>query len=157
MVSIVKAYTVDDFKQVRNLFIEYAESLDINLEFQNFEEELKNIPGKYESPEGCILVAMHEGQPAGCVALRKIDKDICEMKRLYVKPNLNGKGTGRALASSIIKEAKQLDYHFMRLDTLSKMKPAISLYESLGFYRIEPYRFNPIEGALYLELDLLNK
>jgi ribosomal protein S18 acetylase RimI-like enzyme len=154
LLSLVNAISEYHYKQVRELFLEYADSLGIDLGFQNFNSELKNIPGEYALPEGCILLAMYEEQAVGCVALRKIDENICEMKRLYVKPDFKGKGIGRNLASAIIKEAKNRGYRFMRLDTLPTMKQAISLYRSLGFYSIEPYRFNPIEGAMYMELNL---
>ncbi|HHW39365.1 MAG TPA: GNAT family N-acetyltransferase [Bacillales bacterium] len=154
MISIIEASTDNDFNQARELFIEYSKSLGISLEFQNFDEELKNIPGMYGVLGGCLLLALDNEQTIGCVALRKIDDNICEMKRLYVLPDWNLQGIGKMLAKSIIEEAKIRGYRFMRLDTLPAMKRAISLYHSLGFYRIEPYRFNPIEGALYLELDL---
>jgi ribosomal protein S18 acetylase RimI-like enzyme len=157
MVSIVKAFTDSDFNQARELFIEYSESLGISLEFQNFNEELKNISKMYGMPDGCLLLALHNEQAIGCVALRKIDNNIGEMKRLYVQPDWSRQGIGKILAMSIIEEAKVRGYLFMRLDTLPSMKQAISLYQSLGFYHIEPYRFNPIDGTLYLELDLLSK
>lgn len=154
MLSVVKAIEEYQYKQVRELFLEYVDSLDIDLSFQNIITELQNIPGEYAPPEGCILLAIYEEQIAGCVALRKINENVCEMKRLYVKPDFKGKGVGRELALSIIEEAKNCGYHFMRLDTLPTMIQAISLYRSLGFYSIEPYRFNPIEGTVYMELQL---
>ncbi|MFE7083364.1 GNAT family N-acetyltransferase [Priestia megaterium] len=112
------------------------------------------MPGEYVSPEGCILLAMYDEQPVGCVALRKIDENICEMKRLYVKSDFKGKRIGKSLAAAIIEEGQKIGYQYIRLDTLSTMKSAISLYHSLGFYSIKPYRFNPIEGTKYMELKL---
>ncbi|NLK98777.1 MAG: GNAT family N-acetyltransferase [Epulopiscium sp.] len=157
MISIIKAFTDDDFNHAKKLFIEYSESLGISLEFQNFDEELNNISKMYGMPDGCLLLARQNEQVVGCVALRKINHNICEMKRLYVQPNWKGKGIGKMLTKAIIEEDKVRGYRFMRLDTLPSMKQAISLYQTLGFYPIEPYRFNPIEGALYMELDILNK
>ncbi|WP_258074460.1 GNAT family N-acetyltransferase [Brevibacillus laterosporus] len=133
MLDIVKAIEEYQHQQVRELFIEYVDSLGIDLSFQNIESELQNIPGEYASPEGCILLAMYDEHPAGCVALRKIDEKTCEMKRLYVKPDFKGKGIGRDLASAIIEEAKNIGYRYIRLDTLPTMKPAIS---TLPFARI---------------------
>ncbi|GED69280.1 acetyltransferase CD1211 [Brevibacillus reuszeri] len=154
MLSIGRVTGENQYQQVRELFTEYVDSLGIDLSFQNIETELQSLPGEYAEPEGCILLATYEEQTAGCVALRKIDEDVCEMKRLYVKPNYKGKGIGRELASSIIEEAKKRGYSYIRLDTLPTMGQAISLYSSLGFYEIEPYRFNPIQGTKYLELGL---
>ena len=155
MVRIVKACTDEQYHQGRELFAEYAKSLEIDLAFQNFEEELIDIRKKYGlSVGGCLLLAQDDEAIIGCVALRKIDDRICEMKRLYVKPDGKGKGIGRKLAEAIIEQAKMMGYSLMRLDTLQTMKPAISLYQSLGFYPIDPYIFNPIEDALFLELNL---
>jgi ribosomal protein S18 acetylase RimI-like enzyme len=152
--SIVKVTEDVQYNQVHELFVEYVHSLDVDLSFQNIEHELQNIQGEYGPPSGSVLLALYGEQAAGCVALRKWDEHVCEMKRLYVQPDFNGKGIGRKLASSIIDEAKNLGYHFMRLDTLPTMEQAISLYRSLGFYSIEPYRFNPVEGTKYMELKL---
>ena len=157
MASIIHASTVNHVNQAKELFAEYANSLEIDLGFQNFDKEWKNLPGEYgASVDGCLLLAVDNKQPCGCVALRKIDEMTCEMKRLYVRPQWTGQGIGKRLAMSIIEEAKALGYRFMRLDTLPMMKQAVSLYQSLGFYPIEPYRFNPFEGAMYLEVDLKN-
>jgi ribosomal protein S18 acetylase RimI-like enzyme len=154
LLNLVKAIEEYQYKQVRELFLEYVDSLGIDLSFQNINDELQNIPGEYAFPGGCILLAMSDEQPAGCVALRKLDDNTCEMKRLYVKPDFKGKGIGRTLASAIIVEAKNLGYRYIRLDTLPTMEQAISLYRSLGFYNIEPYRYNPVEGTKYMELKL---
>lgn len=150
----MNAFEEYQYNQARKLFYEYVNSLDIDLSFQNIDSELHNIPGEYALPDGCILLAMYANEPVGCVALRKTDEKICEMKRSYVKPEYTGKAIGRNLATSIIEEAKSRKYHFMRLDTLSTMVSAISLYHSLGFYNIEPYRFNPVDGTKYMELKI---
>jgi ribosomal protein S18 acetylase RimI-like enzyme len=138
----------------RGLFREYEAELGIDLCFQGFERELASLPGDYAPPSGRLLLAWLDGQPAGCVALRRIEADLCEMKRLYLKPSLRRVGAGRLLTLTLIGEARAIGYQRMRLDTLPVMKAAISLYRSLGFRSIPPYRHNPIEGALYLELDL---
>ncbi|MGH2575440.1 MAG: GNAT family N-acetyltransferase [Ignavibacteria bacterium] len=139
---------------IHKLFTEYAESLGFDLCFQNFDKELAGLPGDYSAPEGRLILAFHNKKPAGCVALRKLSKKICEMKRLYVRNNFRGKGIGRILAEKIIEEAGNAGYKRMRLDTTPKMKEAIKLYKSLGFKKIKPYTFNPIKGALYMELRL---
>ncbi len=152
--TIVNAEWVEQIESVRALFREYAASLGVNLCFQNFEQELAGLPGEYAPPSGCLLLAMNEKETAGCVALRKITQEVCEMKRLYVRPAVRGTGLGRRLAKSVLEEARRIGYRRMRLDTLPSMKEAIPLYESLGFRRIEPYRNNPIDGAIFMELDL---
>ncbi len=136
------------------MFEEYASSLNIDLSFQNFDEELNNLPGEYSSPDGSLLLALYNGSPAGCVGLRKITNDICEMKRLYVRDNFRGLQIGKSLAEKIIEEAKRIGYKKMRLDTLPSMKAARRLYYSLGFHKTDPYRFNPVEGTIYMELNL---
>jgi len=143
-----------DLSEVKALFLEYARSLDFNLCFQSFERELVELPGAYAPPEGRLLIARHNGMTVGCTALHKIDDETCEMKRLYVRPATRGMNLGRMLAEAVIREARKIGYHRMRLDTITSMTAAIELYRSLGFYEIEPYRPNPIPGALYMELIL---
>lgn len=138
----------------RELFIEYVNYLGIDLGFQNFEFELKTLPGEYAPPEGCILLAFYDGKLAGCVALRKFEKSICEMKRLYIRPEYRGKGIGKTLSKEVINQAQEKGYKSMRLDTLPFMKEAITLYISLGFREIKPYRYNPFEDARFFELNL---
>ncbi|WZL72199.1 GNAT family N-acetyltransferase [Clostridiaceae bacterium 35-E11] len=141
---------------IRKLFEEYANSLDFDLDFQNFHKELSDLPGEYSLPNGALVLAILENEAAGCVGLRKIDKDICEMKRLYVRPEFRGRNVGKGLAERIIKEAYKMGYRYMRLDTINTMKEAVKLYENLGFQQIEPYTYNPIEGAVFMELELNN-
>lgn len=144
----------DMIEEVRQLFLEYAQSLKIDLSFQNFEEELKSLPGKYRPPDGLLILALVDGKAAGCVALHKISETICEMKRLYVRNQYRGLGIGRRLINMVIEHASKMDYQFIRLDTLPTMKKAQSLYTSLGFYDIAPYVYNPVEKARYMELKL---
>jgi GNAT superfamily N-acetyltransferase len=151
---IVTVETNEEHEIIRELFVEYADSLDFDLDFQNFDKELAGLPGEYSPPGGCILLAEHENQPAGCVAIRLLSDEICEMKRLYVRPQFRGLGIGRALAEAIIEQARKMGYNFMRLDTVPAMKTARTLYKSLGFEQINPYRYNPIEGAEFMELKL---
>lgn len=141
--------------QARELFREYAQSLGVNLCFQNFEQELAGLPGHYAPPDGRLLLAEYEGQLAGCVALHKWETGICEMKRLYLRPSFRGRRLGRVLAETIIAEARNLGYQSMRLDTIEPlMKDAVEMYRKLGFREIAPYRPNPIAGAMYMELQL---
>ena len=140
---------------VRELFLEYANSLGFSLCFQSFDQELASLPGDYSPPDGRLLLATSNGQPAGCVALHKLDPDISEMKRLYVRPQSRGKGLGCELAEKIISAARDLGYKKLRLDTVEpKMQAAVAMYRQLGFSEIPPYRQNPIAGALYMELQL---
>jgi ribosomal protein S18 acetylase RimI-like enzyme len=154
MIKFNFAETKEHLVIVQELFLEYATSLGFSLCFQDFDKELAELPGEYVLPDGCLILAMDETNAVGCVALRKIDNDICEMKRLYVKPSSRGEGVGRKLVKAIIEEAEKIGYTYMRLDTVPAMKEAIALYRSMGFYKVEPYRENPIEGALCMELNL---
>jgi len=154
--EIVRAHSLDDIKGARSLFREYAAWLEIDLWFQNFENELSELPGDYAPPDGLLLLAFVNKALAGCIALRKIDEGVCEMKRLFVRPEFRGKRLGRGLVEAIIRNAKQIGYEHMRLDTLPpKMYDAIALYRSLGFKEIEPYYQNPVPGAIFMELDLV--
>jgi carbonic anhydrase len=154
MVRLIQAHVVEHVAQARELFKEYAASLGVDLCFQDFEHELAELPGDYAPPSGRLLMATEGARVAGCVALRKIDDETCEMKRLYVRPRLRGKGVGKALVNAILSEARAIGYQRMRLDTLPDMKQAIALYRSLGFRPIPAYRHNPVVGALFLELSL---
>ena len=154
MIEFAFAESTELSSIVQELFKEYACSLDFDLCFQNFDKELAELPGEYAPPDGRLIVAINETKVVGCVALRKIIDGICEMKRLYVRPAYRSKGIGRELVRAIIGEAEKIGYTQMRLDTVPAMKEAIGLYRSTGFYEIEPYRNNPVEGAMFLELTL---
>lgn len=154
MLNIVRAETDDHFTQARSLFEEYAISLGIDLGFQHFDQELANLASQYAPPNGRLLLAFSEDRLAGCVALRRLDGSVCELQRLYVKPQFRSLKIGRVLAEKIIGEAQKLGYGRMRLDTLSAMVQAQSLYRSLGFDEIAPYYFNPVKGAVFMELRL---
>jgi ribosomal protein S18 acetylase RimI-like enzyme len=140
--------------QARCLFKEYAASLGVDLCFQDFERELKELPGEYSEPKGSVLLAFHDSALAGCVALRPLASEVCEMKRMFVRPQFRGKSIGRVLAQQIIGEARKRGYKKMRLDSLPEMTEAQALYRSLGFREIGAYRPNPIEGAVFMELEL---
>jgi putative acetyltransferase len=154
MTEFIEVRTEKHFEYVKKLFIEYARSLDFDLHFQDFEKEIYEFPGEYAAPEGCLFLAMLDDQPVGCVALRKLSEHICEMKRLYVRPDYRGRKIGKKLAVMTIEKAKEMGYQWMRLDTISTMKEAIDIYRKLGFKKIEPYRHNPIDGAVFMELGL---
>jgi ribosomal protein S18 acetylase RimI-like enzyme len=152
--TILHAESGHHLEEVRVLFREYAASLGFDLDFQDFDGEMTNLPGDYTPPEGCILLARCASKTIGCVALHKLESRICEMKRLYVRPAFRGKGIGRVLSESVVAEARRLGYAAMRLDTLASMVGARGLYRSMGFKEIEPYRFNPLNGAVFMELAL---
>jgi putative acetyltransferase len=154
MVKITEANTKEFVERAKELIREYAQSLEFDLKFQDFDKEMENFPGQYAPPMGCLYIAMDENQPIGCVALRDLGQGICEMKRLYVKPLFRGQKVGKLLAEIVIKAAKNMGYDYMRLDTVPSMKQANRLYNALGFKRTVPYRFNPIEGATFFELNL---
>jgi putative acetyltransferase len=153
--TFAQAESPTQIAQACELFREYAQSLGFSLCFQNFDQELAGLPGDYTPPHGRLLLVEYEGQLAACVALHKLDAAICEMKRLYLRPQFRGKGLGRVLAERIIAEARQIGYRRMRLDTVEPvMKDAVAMYRKLGFKEIDPYCSNPIAGAMYMELEL---
>jgi GNAT superfamily N-acetyltransferase len=165
-IRIEPARTKADIAALRELFLEYQEAIGVDLCFQGFREELASLPGAYAPPRGRLLIALVEGAArgegdalveggaAGCVAMRPVDADTCEMKRLYARPAFRGTGLGRRLATRIIAEAREAGYRRMVLDTLSTMVEAIALYRSLGFCETTAYTYNPLPGALYFALDL---
>ncbi len=155
-ISFTQAESPAQIAQARELFLEYAQSLGFSLCFQNFDQELAGLPGDYAPPAGRLLLAEYDGQLAGCVALHRLHEEgVCEMKRLYLRPQFRGKGLGRALADRIIAEARAIGYKRMRLDTVEPvMKDAVAMYRKIGFREIAPYCKNPIAGALYMELRL---
>lgn len=155
VLTFAQADSPAQIAQARELFLEYAHSLGFSLCFQDFDKELAELPGHYAAPEGRLLLAEYDSQLAACVALHKIDSAICEMKRLYLRPQFRGKGLGRVLADRIIAEARQIGYQRMRLDTVEPvMKDAVAMYRKLGFEEIPPYRPNPMAGTIYMELEL---
>jgi putative acetyltransferase len=152
---ITQVKSPPQIQQARELFLEYARSLGFSLCFQGFDQELAGLPGDYALPEGRLLIAEYQSELAGCVALHKLDAEICEMKRLYLRPKFRGKGLGRSLAELLIAEARSIGYRRMRLDTVEPMmKDAVGLYRKLEFREIAPYRANPITGAIYMEREL---
>lgn len=152
--EIVQARSAAEIETARGLIREFAEWLKIDLSFQNFEQEVAGLPGDYAPPAGRLLLAMHAGEAVGCVALRKLSDEICEMKRLYVREAARGSGAGRALTAAIIEQARAIGYRRMRLDTLPMMGAAHRLYARLGFREIAAYRHNPVPGAKFMELEL---
>lgn len=146
-----------EIAEIRPLFREYADSLEVDLGFQNFEEELAGLPGDYWPPDGRLFLAEVDGRSAGCVALRSLEgRSLGEMKRLYVRPEFRGSGVARALVQALLEEARRMEYASVRLDTLPSMVGARKLYESLGFVSIAPYRSYPIAGVTFWEIDLIH-
>ena len=152
--AIFQAESDDDVGAARALFLEYARALEFSLCFQDFDAELAALPGRYARPTGRLLLAHLAGAVAGCVGVRDLGSGVCEMKRLYVRPAFRGKTIGRALAEAALAEARAAGYERMRLDTISSMDAARTLYDDLGFTDIAPYCDNPIEGAAYMEITL---
>lgn len=156
MVTIIQAETAEHISTARELIVEYATWLEFNLCFQGFEDEMWSLPGKYAPPAGRLLLALWDGRPAGVIALRALeDPGLCEMKRLYVRPEFRGYGIGRILAERAIGEAAKLGYTRMRLDTIpGKMDHAIEMYRELGFAETVPYYNTPVGHTLFMELAL---
>jgi ribosomal protein S18 acetylase RimI-like enzyme len=155
MIDVTQAETPEQIEEARRLFREYERWLALDLCFQNFEEELKNLPGNYAAPNGRLFLIRVNNAVAGCAALRKLEERICEMKRLFVRENFRGLNLGKILIEKLLTEARFIGYEKMRLDTLpEKMPRAVKLYQSVGFYKIAPYYENPHRETLFLELDL---
>ncbi len=159
-ILLVEGDNPERLAAVRELFTEYADALDIDLCFQNFEQELVTLPGAYAPPQGALLLALVDGAPAGCGALRALSDvdyaNACEMKRLYVRRAFRRFGLGRALAQALMEQATRAGYSTLLLDTLDDMESARGLYAALGFVEVPPYYFNPIPGAHYLKAELDN-
>lgn len=154
VVSVREANEPKAIGAVKALFEEYAASLSVDLEFQDFGRELAGLPGAYARPDGVLLVASIDTRPAGCVAVRRLEGDRCEMKRLYVRDEARGHGVGRVLARAAIDFARATGYRTMLLDTLPSMAAAQTLYRQLGFRDVPPYRYNPVVGTAYMALTL---
>ncbi len=152
--GIREANSTADYATARALFEEYAADIQIDLCFQNFATELDSLPSMYGPPRGAMLLADADHALAGCVALRPFRDDVCEMKRLYVRPAFRGRRLGHELATRIVAIARDLGYHAMVLDTLASMEAANALYESLGFRQAEAYYANPLPDVRYFALDL---
>jgi ribosomal protein S18 acetylase RimI-like enzyme len=144
-----------ELEEIRSLFLEYAQSLNFSLCFQSFDKELQDLPGRYAPPQGRLILCRMNGAAAGCIALKPLHNGLCEMKRLFVRPEFRGKSIGLKLVTRLIEDAKQIGYPAMRLDTIAgKMDPAIALYRRLGFKEIPPYYENPVPGAAFFELAI---
>lgn len=154
MLKIIPAESPQQLETVRRIFREYEEFLGFDLCFQDFENELASLPGKYAPPSGRLYLAEYDNRLAGCVALKKIAPDICEMKRLYVKPEFRGLKLGRQLAEWIVTEGRKIGYKKMRLDTLQRLQAALKLYRSMGFVETEPYVHNPHQDVVFMEINL---
>ncbi|MEM8890988.1 MAG: GNAT family N-acetyltransferase [Bacteroidota bacterium] len=156
MFTLSQAQSKEAFEIAKHLFKEYAEELGIDLSFQNFAKELEEVEHEYAPPHGALFLAFVEQKEAiACFAIRNWEREICELKRMYIRKAFRGQGLGKVLLKKSIEQAEKLGYHKMRLDTLPSMQAAIKLYESMGFVEIEAYRFNPIPGTKYFEKSLI--
>ena len=154
MLTIVPAVGAEDVERVRGLFREYQRALGVDLNYQGFDDEVASLPGVYAPPRGALFLALDGDDAAGCVAMRPLGEDLCEMKRLYLRASLRGRGAGRLLAQRVIDQARAIGYRAMRLDSLPTMKEAVALYETLGFTRIPAYYQSPVPGTVYMEREL---
>jgi GNAT superfamily N-acetyltransferase len=156
MLTVLQAETAEHINVARQMIQEYAAWLDFKLCFQGFEDEMQSFPGKYAPPAGRLLLALWNGKSAGVIALRPLEEPgVCEMKRLYVRPEFRGHNIGRLLAEQIIREAAEIGYSRMRLDTVAgKMDSAIAMYRELGFKETDPYYRTPVGHTLFMELAL---
>ena len=152
--SIDRTTSESDLAITRQLFRAYADALPIDLGFQNFEHELASLPGEYAAPRGALFLARVDGAAVGCIGLRPFSEDVGELKRLYVRPELRGRGLARALVSTAIGAARRIGYTALVLDTLASMDAAIRLYESFGFQRTAPYYHNPLADAVYFRASI---
>lgn len=149
------AQTSEDFQIAKALFEEYAAALNVDLCFQGFDEELKTIHVQYNLPKGCLILVYEKEKVIGCAAIRVYKDQSCELKRMYLKPECRGKNIGKELLQFMFSKAKELGYSKMLLDTLPQMQTALHLYKQFGFVQIESYRFNPVEGTVYMEKQLI--
>jgi len=154
MIQIIQAVLPEHIQTAGSLFFEYAKSVNVSLCFENLDKEVESLPGPYAPPNGSLLLALCDGKVAGCVALKRVDPETCEMKRLYVRNEFRGQGIGKQLTIAIAREGRRIGYKTIRLDTLPSMKEAISLYDSLGFEPIPQYRELPVPGALFMQAVL---
>jgi len=153
-VEIAQARSEADLALARELFREYAASIGIDLEYQGFSAELASLPGQYAPPSGALLLARIDGEPAGCVALRTLDRSVLEMKRLYVRSSTRGLGLGKRLVEAAISIARRSGGAELRLDTLETMEPAQALYRAYGFVEIPPYGKASVPGTRFYGLTL---
>lgn len=153
--TITPATDAISLAEVRSLFLEYAASLEVDLAYQDFQREVATLPGDYAPPRGCLLLGRHGAAPVACIAVRPLDDEVCEMKRLFVRSEARGSGIGRELAMRAIEFGRTAGFRAMRLDTLPSMVGAQRLYKALGFREIMPYRFSPVPGNVYMELVLV--
>ena len=155
MTELTEAKSDKEYKTAIQLFKEYASQIGVDLEFQNFSKEIENIQNQYSRPKGVIFIASHNKiKNMGCFGIRELENAICELKSMYLKKEARGRGIGKMMLEKSIEVGKELGYKRMRLDTLPTMHSAIGLYEKMGFYEIQSYRFNPIEGTKYFEINL---
>lgn len=158
VITFAQAVSAADIAVARTLFKEYEQSIGVSLCFQNFDQELANLPGDYAPPCGRLLLVRVDDQIAGCIALRKLDDSTSEMKRLYLRPEFRGRGLGESIVQTLIHEAKLIGYSNIRLDTIpGRMDQAINLYRSIGFKEIPAYYDTPFDDTLYMELDLTSR